>query len=110
MRVIRVQPPFVPDVRYAVTQARRKAEWERQVFTEFTTVTGLQVVLGSMESRPSPEPDILCELADRGRIAFELVNLADEDLMRTIAHAIRGETGGVCAQNTERRSVWRSDA
>ena len=58
-------------------------------------LTGLQVVLGSMESRPSPEPDILCELADRGRIAFELVNLADEDLMRTIAHAIRGETGGV---------------
>src|SRR3989442_12299799 len=58
-------------------------------------VAGLQVVPGSVESRPSPEPDILCELADRGRITFELVNLADEDLTRTIAQTIRGEAHGV---------------
>src|SRR6266478_7222629 len=49
-----------------MTQASRKAEWERGVFTKFATVAGLQVVPGSVESRPSPEPDILCELADRG--------------------------------------------
>src|SRR5262249_14788899 len=68
---------------------------ERQVFIEFATVAGLRVVPGSVESRPPPEPDLLCEFADLGLIAFELVNLADEDLMRTVARGIQGETGGV---------------
>ncbi len=78
-----------------MTQASRKAESERQVFTEFATVAGLQVVPGSVESRPSPEPDILCELADRGRIAFELVNVVDDGLMRTVARAFRGQVEAV---------------
>ena len=89
-----------------VTQASRKAEWERQVFTEFAKVAGLQVVPGSLESRPTPEPDILCELADRGRLAFELVNLADEGLMRTIAHTIRGETHGVWFGDPTLDLIW----
>ncbi len=65
------------------------------MFTEFATVAGLQVVPGSVESRPSPEPDILCELADRGRIAFELVNVVDDGLMRTVARAFRGQVEAV---------------
>jgi hypothetical protein len=65
------------------------------VFTEFAKVAGLQVVPGSVESRPSPEPDILCELADRGRVAFELVNLVNDGLMRSVARAARGEIEAV---------------
>jgi hypothetical protein len=78
-----------------VTQASRKADLERRVFTEFAKVAGLQVVSGSVESRPSPERDILCELADRGRVAFELVNLVDDGLMRSVARAARGEIEAV---------------
>ncbi len=55
----------------------------------FAKVAGLALVSGSVESRHPPEPDILCELAGAGRVAFELVNLVDEGLARTIAEAAR---------------------
>ena len=44
-------------------QASRKAESERRAFSEFAAAAGLQVVPGSVQSRPPPEPDILCELS-----------------------------------------------
>ena len=42
---------------------------------------------GSIESRPAPEPDILCEVVGQGSVAFELVELIDEDLARSISRA-----------------------
>jgi hypothetical protein len=76
-----------------VTQQGEKAEWERRVFIEFATVAGLHLV--RVDSQPPPEPDLLCEFAERGRIAFELVNLVDQDLMRAIARSIEGKSSGV---------------
>jgi hypothetical protein len=73
-------------------QEAEKAGSERDIFMEFVAVAALPVVLGSVESRRPPEPDILCELANEGRVAFELVQLVDQDLARTLA---RGESSGL---------------
>ena len=52
---------------------------------EFASVAGLPIVPGTVESRSPPEPDIVCEIEGRGRVAFELVTLFDEDLARTLS-------------------------
>jgi hypothetical protein len=56
-----------------MTSDSRKAAFERSIFLEFAAAAGLPVVPGSVRSRPTPEPDVLCEVADRGPVAFELV-------------------------------------
>jgi hypothetical protein len=86
---------FAATERYSVDSTTRKAESERRAFSEFAAAAALDIIPGSLESRPPPEPDILCELAGRGRVAFELVNLVDEDLMRMLARAIRGTVAAV---------------
>ncbi len=73
-------------------QEDQKAEWERQVFSKFAVAARLPLVADSVRSRQPPEPDILCALEDRGQVAFELVNLVDEDLMRMVARSLRGVT------------------
>jgi hypothetical protein len=78
-----------------------KAAYERDVFTQFAAVAGLPLIPGSIESRRPPEPDILCELAGSGRVAFELVDLVDEGLARTVAEAVRRPDGGA--------GVWFGD-
>lgn len=78
-----------------------KAAHEREVFTRFAAVARLPLVPGSVESRPPPEPDISCELAGSGRVAFELVDLVDEDLARAVAEAAR--------RPEESSGVWYGD-
>jgi hypothetical protein len=75
-----------------------KAARERDIFLEFVAVAGLPVVPGSIESRRPPEPDIVCELVGGGRVAFEVVELIDQDLAGTIARAVKrpDESRGVC--------------
>jgi len=68
-----------------------KAAAERSTFMEFAAVAGLPVLPGTVESRLPPEPDIVCEIEGRGRIAFELVTLFDEHLAKTLAQAARGK-------------------
>ena len=68
-----------------------KAALERAAFVEFASLAGLPVLAGTVESRPPPEPDIVCEIDGRGRVAFELVTLFDEDLARMLAQAVRGD-------------------
>lgn len=49
-----------------------QAEGERAIFAEFVRAAHLPVRLGSITSRPSPEPDIRCEVEGEGPVAFEL--------------------------------------
>ena len=54
-----------------MNRAAEKAERERCVFQKFIKMSKLPIVPESVESRPPPEPDILCLDAGEGRIAFE---------------------------------------
>jgi hypothetical protein len=64
-----------------------KAAYERGVFDQFWRVAGLQVLPDSVQSRTPPEPDILCEIEGEGLVAFELVELIDQDLARALGTA-----------------------
>jgi hypothetical protein len=77
----------MPDRR--MTNAEAQAADERAVFADFVKAARLRVVPESIQSRPPPEPDILCEIGGVGPVAFELVQLVDQDLAHGIALAIR---------------------
>ncbi|MBL0304435.1 MAG: hypothetical protein IPQ23_22540 [Cytophagaceae bacterium] len=77
-----------------MTSEESKAKAEREVFLEFVQMAGLPVVPGSVESRRPPEPDILCRYVHGEQVAFELVDLVDEDLARVTAQAIQGQGPG----------------
>jgi hypothetical protein len=71
-----------------MTKDEAKAAEERAVFREFAEAAGLRLVPDSIQSRPPPEPDILCTLENGERVAFELVRLVDQDLAHVTAKAI----------------------
>lgn len=48
--------------------------------------------LNGYEKRDPPEPDILCEMAERGKVAFELVEVIDQDLAQGLYGKLRLET------------------
>jgi hypothetical protein len=75
-----------------MNQVAEKEARERDIFNGFIAVTGLPVASESIRSRPPPEPDILCDVAGEGLVAFELVELIDEDLAR---HTARRESNGI---------------
>jgi len=66
-----VQVDFMPD----------KTKIELSVFAEFCDAADLPLLRGAAEKRDPPEPDLLCEI-DSERVAFELVEIADEALQR----------------------------
>lgn len=51
---------------------------ELKIFREFAAVCPLQVEVDSIEKRDPPEADILCKLADGTAVAFEMVELVDQ--------------------------------
>lgn len=79
-----------------MTSEEAKARAEREVFLEFAQVADLPVVPGSVESRRPREPDILCRLLGGELVAFELLEIVDQDVARLVSDAVRGrEVGGV---------------
>ncbi len=80
-----------------MNQRSKKAARERAIFTEFVNVAGLPVLSRSIESRPEPEPDILCELRGEGPVAFELGELIDQGLARAISI---GDSNGLAVDDT----------
>jgi hypothetical protein len=74
-----------------------KAARERETFARFAAIASLHVIADSIESREPREPDILCSLSDGNRVAFELVDLVDQDWARN--RSLPGLTG-----------VWVGDA
>ena len=72
-----------------MTHDNNKARRELAVFHDFTQLSGLSVVSGSIENRKPPEPDIYCEIKGEGPMAFELVEFVDEGLAKEIAHVCK---------------------
>lgn len=66
--------------RNALKEAR-----ERAIFSEFAQRVGLPVIAGTLQSRQPPEPDVLCEIQGQGPVAFELVELIDQDFQERVA-------------------------
>lgn len=64
--------------------ADAKEKRERRVFYAFSQIAGLCIRPGQIRSRPPPEPDILATSALRGSVAFELVEIIDSGLARTL--------------------------
>ena len=63
-----------------------KAARERAIFHDFIKKKpGSRIKPESVESRCTPEPDILCSQENEGNVAFELVEICDPDIARIIA-------------------------
>ena len=78
-----------------MSRAAEKAERERCAFQKFIRMSKLPIVPESVESRPHPEPDILCLDAKEGYIAFELVEICEEGLARKLSAIGKEEFGFV---------------
>jgi hypothetical protein len=52
---------------------------ERRTFEALAPLIGWEIVPGSVQQPAPPQPDILCEVVERGPVAVELVSLDDED-------------------------------
>lgn len=58
---------------------------ELRAFQRFAEHAPLRIIPNSIRSMPTPEPDILCQTEAGEQIAFELVELIDEDYARGLA-------------------------
>ena len=68
-----------------------KAQRERKVFEEFAERSDPSIVRNSIQSRDSPEPDILCEISGEGPVAFELKEICDETLAEFLNYLKKGD-------------------
>lgn len=59
-------------------------EREQRVFRSFAENGPLAIDLSSIESTPPPAPDIQCRVEGAGFVAFELVELIDQEYARGI--------------------------
>jgi len=66
------------------TPLSRKQQNEQAAFAEFVRRMGTQGDWLSVDSRPEPEPDLLCIHVD-GPVAFELVSLTDSVIAKVQA-------------------------
>lgn len=64
-----------------------KGKIEVAVFMRFLEASQLPIDPASVEKRSPPEPDILCRHQPEGVIGFELVEMCDPRLARSIANA-----------------------
>ena len=63
-----------------------KAERERNLFQLFAEAAHLPIIPGSIRSKPTPAPDILCEIQGRGPVAFELGEIVTPALAREMGN------------------------
>lgn len=82
---------------------QEQAALERKVFTEFTERSGLRIVTESVTKRDPPEPDILCAIEGRGRVAFELSALRDQRSAKIISYLAKED-------EPEHSRYWRLDS
>ena len=58
----------------------KKAKGEKEAFINFALNSGLLIKTSSIECMDPPQPDILCEIEGRGKVAFELFEIIDNGL------------------------------
>jgi hypothetical protein len=71
--------------------SRSQAKNEMKVFTAFAETVRLPIVLGSIQKRDPPEPDLSCEMMHAGQLAFELVEVIDSGFATSVNEQIRIE-------------------
>ena len=59
---------------------------EVEIFMRFAAVCRLGILPPSIEKREPPEPDIRCETSQGETLAFEMVEVIDQELARKIAN------------------------
>jgi hypothetical protein len=69
----------------------RQSDSELAVFRAFVEAQALPIKGDSVQKRPPPEPDILCQVDGLGSLAFELVEIINSDLARWVNEQIRLE-------------------
>jgi hypothetical protein len=62
---------------------------EVDIFKRFVTVCPLKILPESIEKRQPPEPDIRCTSRAGDVLAFELVEIIDQDLARKVSDQLR---------------------
>lgn len=77
---------------------------EQLVFGEFAKACPLPLIPETAESRPEPEPDILCDLQTGGKIAFELTSADDPDGQKIAGDAYKLREEHLKAYNEAVRS------
>ncbi len=73
--------------RKSMTTEHSKGEREVEIFLRFLEASQLPIENSTVEKRNPPEPDILCTHKSEGEIAFELVEMCDPHLAKSIANA-----------------------
>jgi hypothetical protein len=68
---------------------RTAIERELRVFDRFAAIAPLAIDASSIQSRAAPQPDIICRSLFCGSLAFELVELIDEDYARRTAEMMK---------------------
>jgi len=81
------------------TPLSRKQQNEQAVFAEFVRRMEAQGDWLSIDSRPEPEPDLLCIHAEGRPIAFELVSLTDSTIAKVQA----------AGPKAQQEAFWTSD-
>jgi hypothetical protein len=81
----------------------RKEEAEHDTFLRFAALRGESGAWISVENRPPPEPDLLCQHLDLGPVAFELVSITDSTIAQIHAgHNPTGQSAFLTSDPTER--------
>lgn len=68
-----------------MSNEHQKSQVELAVFEDFVRFSGLPFDLSTVEKRVPPEPDLLCQLGEEGKVAFELVELCDPNLAKAFS-------------------------
>lgn len=66
------------------TNDETKSKRELAVFARFISISALPIDPEAVESRKPPEPDILCQHATDGSVAFELTELINHDFVQRL--------------------------
>ena len=70
---------------YAKTKMNHEDQQKRdevEVFRRFANVCPLNICLDFVQTQQPPKPDIICQLADGGKIEFELSEAVDQQYNR----------------------------
>jgi hypothetical protein len=92
----------MPSVHASITV---KQQNEQMVFERFIHRLGTQGAWTSINSRPEPEPDLLCIHAEQGPIAFELVSLTDPNLAEVQAAGLKARQEAFSTSDPSERIV-----
>lgn len=92
---------------------KSQEEEERIIFRLFVEAAQLPVLSGSIRNEPPPAPDILCEIQERGPVAFELVEIVTPALVQEMENgqklkkAFANEFNTACEGHPEITNQYR---